>query len=70
MLTLREREAITVTVELANLLSDIVGDGATREADLSELVFYIHGIQRSIMAQAAARENPDQFRLLGQTMVD
>jgi hypothetical protein len=64
-LTAQEKDAIGLTVELADMLDRIVGDGPTRDADLTELISHVHAIQRSIMAQAAARAYPDKFRLLG-----
>jgi hypothetical protein len=70
MLTELEHQTIEVTAELAGLLSQVVGNGPTRKADLDELVGHLHNIQHAVMGQAAAREYPHRFRLLGQTVVD
>jgi hypothetical protein len=40
----------------------------TREADLAELRVKIHDIQHTIMAQVAAREHPDELRLMGEVV--
>jgi hypothetical protein len=42
-----------------------VADGSTREDDLAELRAAIHVVQRAVLAQAAARAYPGEFRLLG-----
>lgn len=60
-----EQEAMDLTVKLWGMLGRIVGSGPTREQDLRELAFYIHGIQHTVMAQAAARMYPTRYRLLG-----
>lgn len=66
LLTQAEHRAMDLTVELANLLlGEVIGQGRTAEADSCELAIHIHGIQRSILAQAAARAYPDKYRLLG-----
>lgn len=64
-LTADEHRAMDLTVELVNLLSEIMGDGRPRAGDLHEVVFHIHGIQRMVLSQAAARAYPDRYRLLG-----
>jgi len=66
LLTYNEQRAIALTGDLANLISLIVGSGATRSADLTELVAHIHAIQNAILSQAAARAYPNKYRLLGQ----
>ncbi len=43
-------------------------NGPTREEDLAELTATIHIIQRTVMAQAAARAYPGEFRLLGEVI--
>jgi len=68
MLTDDERKAIQMTAELWNQLCRIVGDGRTRDADLTELCTHIHAIQHAVMSQAAARAYPEKFRLLGGTI--
>lgn len=68
LLTPDERLALGETADLWNRLSRIVGDGPARIADLAELATHIHGIQRAVMAQAAARECPHLYRLLGQVI--
>jgi hypothetical protein len=46
----------------------IVANGPTRTEDLAELTAAIHVIQRTVMAQAAARAYPGEFRLLGEVI--
>lgn len=71
LLTGDELRAMDLTVELVNLLSErIVGDGPSREGDLREIVFHVHGIQQRILKQAAARAYPARFRLLGRLVGD
>lgn len=66
LLTPSEHRAMALTVELWNLLcTEIVGEGRSRAGDTKELCHHIHGIQRTVLAQAAARAYPDQYRLLG-----
>lgn len=65
LLTVEELSAITLTSRLASSLALIVDYGPTRINDLNELLAHVHAIQHTIMAQAAARAYPDQFRLLG-----
>ena len=61
-----EHHAMVLTANLWNHLSQsVVGDGTGRDGDIRELMFHIHGIQRAIMAQAAARAYPEKYRLLG-----
>lgn len=67
-LTEKEHEAMRVTGELANLLSEIIGKGPTRAQDINEIAGHLHAIQHAIMAQAAARLDPDLYRLLGETL--
>lgn len=67
-LTPDELAAMDTTVTLVHQLRAIVGDGPTRTADMNEFIVLIHGIQRGIMSQAAARAYPDRFRLLGGTV--
>ena len=68
-LTESERKAVRDSGLLFQLLAnDIVGHGPTREADLTELTTAIHVIQRAVMAQAAARAYPGQYRPLGEVI--
>lgn len=64
-LTVDEREALRLSGQLANLCRRIIGDGPTAEHDWSEMAVRIHSVQHMVMAQAAARAYPDEFRLLG-----
>lgn len=64
-LTPDEHEAVQKAGELWGLLCRIVGDGETRSDDLTELVIPIHTIQRYVMAQAATRAYPGDYRPLG-----
>lgn len=66
LLTEAEHRAMALTAELWNLLcTDIVGQGRSRSGDVRELGDHIHAIQNVVMAQAAARAYPNQYRLLG-----
>jgi hypothetical protein len=66
MLTPNELAAMQMTAELANLVMGLViADGPTRQQDCAEFAQRVHAIQHTIMAQAAARAYPSEFRLLG-----
>lgn len=65
LLTPAEHDAIAMAGQLWNQLCAITENGPAREGDLRELCFHIHGIQRAVLKQAAARAYPDLYRLLG-----
>lgn len=66
LLTEAEHRAIELTAELWNLLvQEVLGMEASRDGDTAELCVHIHGIQRAVLAQAAARAYPGKYRLLG-----
>lgn len=66
MLTPDEHDAINRAGELYTFIADRVASHATtRETDLRELALHIHNIQHVVMAQAAARQYPQRYRLLG-----
>jgi hypothetical protein len=66
LLTEAEREAVRQAGQLYTLIAGhVVAGGATRDDDLAELRAAIHVIQRMVLAQAAARAYPAEFRLLG-----
>lgn len=68
-LTENERLAVQMAGSLYRLIEDsIVGDGPTRDDDLAEIRAAVHVIQRAVMAQAAGRLYPAEFRLLGKTL--
>lgn len=69
LLTNEERKAVELIGQVACLLSDIIGTGPTSQQDADEIIIHIHAIQRSILAQAAGRAYPDDYRLLGETVV-
>lgn len=65
-LTDAEHQAMELTADLWNLLArSVVGDGPTRDGDMSELALHVHAIQNMILAQSAARQHPDMYRLMG-----
>lgn len=67
-LTKIEQRALDVSGELATLVHGICFAGDDPEmalADWNELAHYIHVIQRTIQAQAAARAFPTMCRPLG-----
>ena len=51
--------------EREHLCTHVIGNGPSREGDLSEMCAMIHGLQRAVLKQAAARAYPDRYRLLG-----
>ena len=66
LLTGSEHEAVRQAGLLYSLIAKhVVADGPTRDEDLAELRTAIHVIQRMVLAQAAARACPQEFRLLG-----
>ena len=66
LLTEQEKDAVDLAGKLATALSRIIPErGFNRADDLNELLAHIHIIQRSVMANAAARAYPGQFRQLG-----
>lgn len=66
LLTDDELEALDLTAKLANALHRICcPPGSTYPHDWNEVAHHIHGIQHTILSQAAARAYPDRFRLLG-----
>lgn len=61
-----ERTALAMTRDLANqVILRVIEPGAEFRADHAEFVRHIHAIQHMIMAQAAARAYPGEYRLLG-----
>ena len=66
LLTSDEHQAVRQAGLLYTLIAGrVVADGPTRDADLAEIRAAIHLIQRAVLAQAAARAHPREFRLLG-----
>lgn len=70
LLTDDEKRALELTGELENLFGRIVGNGSSRSFDLNEVCGHIHVLQHMLMAQAAARRYPTEYRLLGRTLSD
>ena len=68
LLTPAEKEAVAQAAKLFTMMCAIVRDGPSREQDLAEACTYIHGLQNMILAQAAARAYPDEYRLMGGTV--
>jgi len=68
-LTPAEHRVMDLTAELVNLIcGEVIGNGPSRGGDVREFVGHIHGIQRMVLAQAAARAYPGRYRLLGGTV--
>ena len=61
-----EREIVHDLGRIYTRMTAIVGDAVTREDDLREIRAHIHDLQHAVMAQAAARCYPREFRLLGE----
>jgi DNA-binding XRE family transcriptional regulator len=69
LLTADEREAVRRAGLLYTFIAErVVADGATRNDDLAEVRAAVHLIQRTVLAQAAARAYPEEFRLLGKVL--
>lgn len=68
LLTDREHRAVALAAELWNELVEIVGHGLSRANDLNDLGSHIHAIQQAVLSQAAAREYPVKYRLLGEVV--
>jgi len=76
MLTDAERKAVRLAGELFTFIRDeVCGHGPARDADLAELAgdiasltAVIHRIQYRVMAQAAPRLYPGEFRLMGEVI--
>lgn len=71
LLTDDEHRAVTLAAELAGIMKRIIGGEAgvgsgIAEGDWAEAVHYVHGLQNMVLAQAAARAYPQQYRLMGQ----
>jgi hypothetical protein len=66
LLTGAEHTVIRLVGEAWTVLRDeVVAHGPHYAADLAELTAPCHHIQRAVLAQAAARDDPDRYRLLG-----
>lgn len=65
LLTGAEHAVIRQAGDLYTAACAVVGDGPTRDADLAELIAHVHAIQHTVMAQAASRAYPEEYRLLG-----
>jgi len=68
LLTPDEMEAMRLSAELANMIARVVTWGPTRDADLAEIFVHLHAVQHAVLAQAAARAYPNDFRLLGEIL--
>lgn len=66
MLTDAELKALELIADASNLVvTSVIGHGPTRDADVAEFIGHVHAIQHMIAANAAARQYPQRFRLLG-----
>ena len=66
-LTDLELDVVRRLGEIAGDLSLIVGSNRrTRDHDINEMIVHVHALQHAVMAQAAARAHPREFRLLGE----
>lgn len=67
-LTELEHQALQMTMELADLMRQIIMTGNDRDRmdqDAAEVRHHIHALQTRVMAQAAGRAYPNLYRLLG-----
>ena len=69
LLTDTEQLVVQRAAELYNLICEAVPEGPNRARDIAELVPHIHAIQRTFMAQAAARAFPEIYRAMGESRV-
>lgn len=67
-LTDEEKTALDDLGRLWGRLTRIVGEGVTRAADLGEMVVHVHALQNAVLAQAAGRAHPGEYRLMGETL--
>lgn len=66
LLTFAERQAVRDAGMLyTHIAGHVVTGGPTRADDLAEFRAAVHQIQRAVLAQAAVRACPTEFRLLG-----
>ena len=68
-LTDAERKAVRMAGELYTFIAgEVIADGPVRDDDAAEIRTAVHVIQHAVMAQAAARLFPGEFRLLGRAI--
>jgi len=67
LLTSKEKLVLAQLAEVWNGLCEISA-GPIAGADLGELVVHVHALQHAVMAQAAARAYPNEYRKLGATL--
>jgi len=67
LLTDNERETVKLVGRVYQNIERMCSDSTTRSSDLVEAAAHCHALQQMVMAQAAARAYPDEFRLLGET---
>lgn len=68
LLTPNEHLVVTKLGECFHLFSEIVSNGETRDADMTEICSQIHVLQHKAMSQAAGRAFPGKYRLLGKVL--
>ena len=70
LLTDEERALIYDLGQIWNRLCAVVGFDVTREGDMAEIIIHVHALQQVLMAQAAARAYPHEYRLAGERVID
>lgn len=65
LLTDKEHALVKKLGECAGEFSDILEHNQSRINDAAEFITLIHFLQRFVMSQAAAREYPEIYRMLG-----
>jgi len=68
LLTIEEQSLVRALGDIWGDFCQVVDRGPTRDADLQEIVHHIHALQHKVLAQAAARAYPNNYRLLGKTL--
>jgi hypothetical protein len=67
LLTDEERNLVATLGYTTYTFSKICGKGDTRDPDQDEWARHVNALQNMVLAQAAARAYPEEFRLLGET---
>lgn len=69
-LTKEEKEIIEDLAKLWTKITQTIGNDITREGDTKEAIILIHALQNMILAQAACRVYPTEYRLLGEILYE
>ncbi len=70
LLNKEEHDLVTLLADVWAGFLRITSNGDTRDSDLREAKTNIHNLQNAVLAQAAARAYPSEYRLLGADSAD